>query len=284
MTATAQPAEAPTSGSAATVSLFDQSVLVVVPTYNELANLEAIITRVRVAVPAAHVLVVDDNSPDGTGRLADRLAGMDQHIHVLHRPSKQGLGPAYLTGFSWGAARHFDALVQMDADGSHQPEELPRLLASLRHADLVVGSRWVPEAKVRNWPLARRLISRGGSAYARLALGLPTKDVTGGYHAVRTSTLPRLQLDTVASHGYTFQIDLLRRSVRAGLRVVEVPITFADRESGVSKMSLAIVVEALWRVTLWGVQRLPAAAHRRWGPLSSVRARPRVAAGSQPIG
>jgi dolichol-phosphate mannosyltransferase len=240
------------------------SVLVIVPTYNESANLVDIIGRVRDALPAGQVLVVDDNSPDGTGGLANALAAVDHRVHVLHRPSKQGLGPAYLAGFRWGTERGFGALVQMDADGSHLPEELPRLLESLRHADLVIGSRWIRGANVRNWPLSRRLISRGGTIYARVALGLPITDATGGYHAVRTSALAALELENMASQGYCFQIDFIWRAVRGGLKVVEEPITFAERVRGHSKMSGAIIAEALWRVTTWGIQRRTAdwSSHR----------------------
>jgi dolichol-phosphate mannosyltransferase len=199
--------------------------------------------------------VADDNSPDGTGAIADRLAGADDHVHVLHRPGKQGLGAAYLAGFHWGLANGYDVLVEMDADGSHQPEDLPRLLTALREADLVLGSRWVPGGEVVNWPVSRRLISRGGTTYARLVLGLPLRDATGGFRAFRRATLEGIDLETVSSQGYCFQIDLASRAIRRGWRVVEVPITFVEREYGASKMSRSIVVEALWRVTVWGVQQ-----------------------------
>ncbi|MGY1727549.1 polyprenol monophosphomannose synthase [Geodermatophilus sp. SYSU D01062] len=229
------------------------AVLVVVPTYDEAANIASVVGRLRAAVPAADVLVVDDDSPDGTGLIADGLSAEDHHVSVLHRPAKQGLGRAYLAGFRQGLDRGYDVLVEMDADGSHQPEELPRLLAALTRADVVLGSRWVPGGAVRNWPATRRLLSRGGTAYARLALGLPIRDATSGYRAIRAGALEQLDLDTVASQGYCFQIDLARRAVERGLRVVEVPITFVERERGASKMSGAIVREALWRVTVWGV-------------------------------
>ena len=228
-------------------------VLVVVPTYQERDNIEQIVARVRHSVPDAHVLVADDGSPDGTGDVADALAAADDHVQVLHRESKQGLGAAYLAGFAWGLERGFDVLVEMDADGSHQPEQLPRLLDALRDADLVLGSRWVPGGKVENWPVHRKLISRGGTTYARLALGVPIRDVTGGYRAFRADTLRRLDLHDVASQGYCFQIDLAWRAVQRGLRVVEVPITFVERERGQSKMSGAIVRESLVRVSAWGV-------------------------------
>lgn len=236
------------------MSVVDGSrVLVVVPTYDERDNLERVVARLRAAVPQAQVLVADDNSPDGTGDLADALAAGDENVHVLHRPGKQGLGAAYLAGFAWGLERGFDVLVEMDADGSHQPEQLPCLLDALREADLVLGSRWVPGGSVVNWPLSRKLISRGGTTYARLALGLPIRDVTGGYRAFRADALRRLDLHDVASQGYCFQIDLAWRAVQRGLRVVEVPITFVERERGQSKMSGAIVRESLVRVTAWGL-------------------------------
>ncbi|MEW1888460.1 MULTISPECIES: polyprenol monophosphomannose synthase [unclassified Streptomyces] len=229
------------------------SVLVIIPTYNEAENIKPIVSRVRAAVPEAHILVADDNSPDGTGKLADELAADDDHVHVLHRKGKEGLGAAYLAGFRWGMDHDYGVLVEMDADGSHQPEELPRLLTALKGADLVLGSRWVPGGRVVNWPKSREFISRGGSTYSRLMLGLRTRDVTGGYRAFRTETLKGIGLDAVASQGYCFQVDLARRAIEAGFHVVEVPITFVDREVGDSKMSKDILVEALWRVTAWGV-------------------------------
>jgi dolichol-phosphate mannosyltransferase len=237
---------------------------VIIPTYNEAENIGPIVARVRAAVPEAHILVADDNSPDGTGKLADELAADDDHVHVLHRQGKEGLGAAYLAGFGWGLEHGYDVLVEMDADGSHRPEELPRLLTALGTADLVLGSRWVPGGRVVNWPAHRKLISRGGSAYSRVLLGLPLRDITGGYRAFRRATLEGLGLADVASQGYCFQVDLARRSVRAGFHVVEVPITFVERTRGDSKMSRHIFVEALWRVTVWGIgQRLGLGAGRR---------------------
>ena len=236
-------------------------MLVVVPTYDERLNIEPVVRRVRAAVPSADVLVVDDASPDGTGEIADRLAAEDGQVHVLHRVGKQGLGSAYLAGFGWGLQRGYDVLVEMDADGSHQPEQLPDLLAALGEADLVLGSRWVPGGSVVNWPRSRELLSRGGNTYVRVALGLRLRDATGGFRAFRRETLDKLDLDAVASQGYCFQVDLARRAVSQGLRVVEVPIEFVEREHGVSKMSGAIVREALWRVTLWGLVR-PLRGHR----------------------
>jgi len=228
-------------------------IAVIIPTYNERANIEATAARVRRAVPDADVLVVDDNSPDGTGELAGKLAAEDGHVHVLHRDGKAGLGAAYIAGFRWALAEGYDVVVEMDADGSHQPEELPLLLDALKGADLVLGSRWVPGGTVRNWPKSRELLSRGGNTYARMMLGIGLKDATGGYRAYRAGTLRAIALEEVGSQGYCFQIDLAMRALQAGLRVVEVPITFVERVHGTSKMSRAIVLEALWRVTLWGV-------------------------------
>ncbi|MFJ8592366.1 polyprenol monophosphomannose synthase [Streptomyces sp. NPDC093598] len=230
-------------------------ILVVVPTYNEADNITAVTSRLRSAVPRAHLLIADDNSPDGTGKIADELAADDDHVHVLHRPGKQGLGAAYLAGFRWGMERGYDVLVEMDADGSHRPEELPRLLAVLgMGADLVLGSRWVPGGRVVDWPVSRRWLSRGGSAYSRRLLRLPVRDVTGGFRAFRLRTLRGIGLEDVESQGYCFQVDLLRRTVERGFRVAEVPITFVERQRGASKMNRAIVIEALWRVTVWGLR------------------------------
>ena len=242
-------------------------VAVVIPTYDERENIVLITARVRAAVPHAHLLVVDDDSPDGTGLIADDLAAIDGHVHVLHRKGKGGLGTAYVDGFRWALERGFDVVGEMDADGSHRPEDLPRLLAALRGADVVLGSRWVAGGQVRNWPRSRRLLSRAGNTYARLVLGLAPEDVTGGYRVYRASALRAIGLDEVRSQGYCFQIDLVRRIAHAGLRIAEVPITFTDRTLGASKMSGAVVAEALWRVTRWAVsERLPEAgatdAHR----------------------
>ncbi|NLU69305.1 polyprenol monophosphomannose synthase [Streptomyces sp. HNM0574] len=230
------------------------TTLVIIPTYNEADNLKNVVSRLRSAVPDAHVLVADDNSPDGTGKLADELAARDDSVHVLHRTAKEGLGAAYLAGFRWGIARDYGVLVEMDADGSHQPEELHRLLTALKGADLVLGSRWIAGGRVVNWPRTRELLSRGGSTYSRLLLDVPLRDVTGGFRAFRRETLEGLGMEDVASQGYCFQVDLAHRAVRAGYRVVEVPITFVERERGNSKMSRDIVAEALWRVTAWGVE------------------------------
>lgn len=239
-------------------------VLVIIPTYNESESLPGVLERLRRAVPDAHILVADDNSPDGTGDLADALAAQDDHVHVLHRAGKEGLGKAYLAGFAWALERGYDVIVEMDADGSHRPEELPRLLAQIPHADVVLGSRWVPGGSVVNWPASRRVLSQGGSLYTRLALGIPTRDATGGYRAYRASALRSLDLDTVESNGYCFQIDLLWRALQRGLVVREVPITFVEREAGTSKMSGRIVREALVNVGRWG-------AAYRWRQVSGRR-------------
>jgi dolichol-phosphate mannosyltransferase len=228
-------------------------VLVVIPTYNEADNLKVIVDRVRTATPQVDILVADDNSPDGTGRVADRMAAADERVHVLHRPGKQGLGAAYIAGFGFAREHGYDAVVEMDADGSHAPEELPRLLDALRDADAVLGSRYVPGGTVVNWPKGRWVISRSGNLYVRLALGMPFQDATGGYRAYRVTGLQKLDVHTVASQGYCFQVDLAWRALKSGFRVVEVPITFVERERGQSKMSQSIVIEAMLRVGRWGL-------------------------------
>ena len=238
-------------------------VLVVIPTYNEAETLEPVVARLRASVPEADVLVVDDGSPDGTGQIADRLVAADPAVHVLHRTQKAGLGAAYIAGFRWALAEGYDVVVEMDSDGSHAPEELPRLLTALREADLVIGSRWVPGGQIRNWPFYRQVISIGGSTYARLLLRFPVRDSTSGYRAFRRQVLEELKLDEVASQGYCFQIDLAWKTWRSGFRVREVPITFTEREVGRSKMSRAIVIEALWRVAGWGLTSRSRSARAR---------------------
>jgi len=228
-------------------------VLVIIPTYNEAANVERIVARMRAAQPDVHVLVADDHSPDGTGQLADALAAADDHVHVMHRMGKEGLGAAYLAGFQWGLEQDFGVLVEHDADGSHQPEQLSRLLAALEDADVVKGSRYVRGGSVVNWPRSREILSRGGNLWTQLMLGVPVKDATGGYNAFRAETLRGIGLDNISSAGYCFQVDLTWRAIKAGYRVVEVPITFVEREYGDSKMSRKIVAEALLRTTLWGI-------------------------------
>ena len=239
-----------------------RSVLVVIPTYNERDNLGPIVRRLHAALPAVGVLVVDDGSPDGTGDLADELAAADDRIHVLHRTEKAGLGAAYIAGFRWGLERDYTVLVEMDADGSHAPEDLPRLLDALEDADLVIGSRYVPGGRVVNWPKSREVLSRGGNIYSKLALGVRINDITAGFRAYRRRVLEKLELDGVASHGYCFQVDLTWRTVQAGFTVVEVPITFTEREIGTSKMSGSIVREALLRVTQWGLRHRVEQARR----------------------
>jgi dolichol-phosphate mannosyltransferase len=229
-------------------------VLVIVPTYNEVENLERIIERLQTSVPAAHALVVDDGSPDGTGELAEKLAARDPRVHALRRTAKTGLGAAYIAGFRWARAQGYDVVVEMDADGSHAPEQLPQLLTALADADLVLGSRYVPGGAVTDWPAHRLLLSRAGNRYTRWALRLPLNDATGGFRAARADLIDRLPFDDVASQGYCFQVDWAWRAVRAGARVTEVPITFTERAFGRSKMSGSIVREALVRVTVWGLQ------------------------------
>ena len=227
--------------------------VVVIPTFNERDTLPTIIERVRASVPAADILVVDDNSPDGTGSVADGLAQADPQIHVMHRLGKEGLGAAYLAGFAWALQHDYGVIVEMDADGSHQPEQLPDLLAALEDADLVLGSRWIRGGGTKNWSRAREMLSRGGNRYTRVLLGMPVHDATGGFRAFRAQTLRQLDLHEVASQGYCFQVDLAWRAAQRGLRIVEVPITFVERTAGESKMSQRIVAEALWRVTVWGI-------------------------------
>lgn len=246
--------------------------LVIIPTYNERENIEPIVTRVLAAVPGADILIVDDASPDGTGVLADALSARHPNVHVLHRLAKNGLGAAYLEAFTWGLSRGYSRLVQMDADGSHLPEQLPGLLAAADTADVVMGSRWVPGGAVRNWPWHRLALSRGGSSYSRILLNLPQRDVTGGFRVYSASALERMQLARVDSLGYCFQIDMLLHAVRAGLRVVEVPITFIERTHGRSKMSGGIVLEAMARVTLWGLSGRGIRRPRATAPASSSRA------------
>ena len=231
-------------------------ILVVMPTYREALTLETAVRELFVHNADVDLLIVDDNSPDGTGALAEALARDDQRISVLHREQKQGLGPAYLAGFAWGTSRGYEFLIEMDADGSHRAIDLPRLIAAAPNADLVIGSRWVPGGSVVNWPLHRRLISRIGNLYVNLMLGVGVKDMTAGFRVFRASFLNRLELTDVAAYGYSFQVEMAWRSIMAGGRVVEVPITFVEREFGQSKMTMGIVVEALWLVTKWGLRRL----------------------------
>jgi dolichol-phosphate mannosyltransferase len=224
-------------------------VWVILPTYNEAENLERITGAILEQLPeSGQVLVVDDNSPDGTGEIADRLAGGNERIQVLHRRVKEGLGPAYLAGFRVALDAGAERIVEMDADFSHDPAYLPQLIGATERADLAIGSRYVPGGGITHWGPLRRFISRGGSAYARLALGLPIRDLTGGFKCFRRIVLETIDLDTIQARGYAFQVETTYRAIRAGFRVVEVPIVFKDRADGTSKMTKAIVAEAMWRV------------------------------------
>lgn len=233
-----------------------QRTLVIIPTYNERENLPLIVGRVHHASPEVHILVVDDGSPDGTGQLADELALADpDRIHVMHRTSKAGLGAAYLAGFAWGLGRGYSVVVEMDADGSHAPEELSRLLDAVdAGADLAIGSRYVSGGTVRNWPVRRLVLSKTANTYSRLLLGVGIHDITAGYRAYRREVLEKIDLSAVDSKGYCFQIDLTWRAINNGFKVVEVPITFTERELGVSKMSGSNIREAMFKVAEWGIR------------------------------
>jgi dolichol-phosphate mannosyltransferase len=228
--------------------------VMVLPTYDEAANLAWVVGRLRTAQPGVDVLVVDDQSPDGTGAIADELAEADPGVHVLHRTAKGGLGAAYLAGFAWALQHGYDVVGEMDADGSHQPEQLQRLLDALPGADLVIGSRWIPGGSVVNWPLHREALSRGGNLYVRLLLGIDVRDATAGFRLFHRATLEKIDLDQVRSTGYVFQTDLVTRTLQAGLVVREVPIEFVERVRGESKMSGAVATESLRRITLWGLR------------------------------
>lgn len=239
------------------------SVCMVIPTYNEAENLPRIVSELRAAQPGVHLMVVDDGSPDGTGQLADAIAERDDHVQVVHRQEKAGLGAAYLHGFRVALDAGFDVIGEMDADGSHRPEQLQRLLDALPHADLVIGARYVPGGSVVNWPLSRQALSRGGNLYVRFLLGIKLTDATAGFRLFRRSTLEAIDLAAVRSTGYVFQTDLAHRVLRAGLRVVEVPITFVEREYGDSKMSPEVAIESLRRITVWGLTERSQQV-RRW--------------------
>jgi len=251
-------------------------IVMVVPTYNEADNLTWILHRLRAAQPAIEVLVVDDESPDGTGVIADRLAASDDHIHVLHRDAKGGLGAAYLAGFAWALARGFDVIGEMDADGSHQPEQLGSLLEALEGADLVIGSRWVPGGSVVNWPVHRELLSRGGNRYVRLLLGISVRDATAGFRLFRRTTLQKLDLAQVRSTGYVFQTDLVWRALHSGLVVREVPIEFVERVRGDSKMSGNVATESLKRITEWGLRERREQLRRAWSRRRLPRTTPHL--------
>jgi glycosyltransferase involved in cell wall biosynthesis len=227
--------------------------LVMMPTFNEVSGLRASVGRLLELNPNVDVLIIDDNSPDGTGRLADQLAS-DQRVNVLHRAEKQGLGKAYMAGYSWGIERGYDKLVQMDADGSHRPEDLAKLLTTA--ADLVIGSRWISGGAVENWPKYRQLISQLGNRYASFTTGIKLGDLTAGYRSYSASALRSLDLDHLEAQGYGFQIEMTRRVMARGLSVTEVPIRFVERENGRSKMTYAIIFEAFWLCTKWGFARL----------------------------
>ncbi len=232
-----------------------ERTLVIIPTYNEIENLPLIVARVHRARPDVHVLVVDDGSPDGTGKLADELALADpDRVHVMHRDAKDGLGAAYLAGFAWGLGRQYSVLVEMDADGSHAPEQLYRLLDAVDGgADVAIGSRYVDGGTVRNWPWRRLALSKTANTYSRVLLGVDIHDITAGYRAYRREVLEKIDLAAVDSKGYCFQIDLTWRAINYGFKVVEVPITFTERELGVSKMSGSNIREAMAKVAQWGI-------------------------------
>jgi dolichol-phosphate mannosyltransferase len=242
-----------------------REALVCLPTYDEAENVEPICRAILAASPALDVLVIDDNSPDGTGAIADRLAAEEPRIQVLHRAGKEGLGKAYLAGFAWALERGYRLILEMDADFSHDPRHLPAMLAAARDADLVLGSRYVPGGGTVNWGLGRKLLSRGGSLYARTILGLSVRDLTGGFKCFRREVLEAIDLGSVSCTGYAFQIELTYRSIRRGFRVVEVPIVFADRQVGQSKMSRRIVLEALRKV--WAIRTSPFARSLRRQPV-----------------
>lgn len=232
-----------------------RKILVIVPTYNEATNIELIVRSIQETVPTVDILITDDNSPDGTGEIADSLAQQNLNIHVLHRSKKAGLGAAYLEAFSWAKTNRYDVVVEMDADGSHRPADLIKILEKLNDADVVLGSRWISGGEVVNWPLHREILSRGGNLYTQLMLGIPIKDATGGFRAYKIQALDKIDLASVQSQGYCFQVDMAWRAIKAGLKVTEVPITFVERQIGESKMSGDIVKEALIKVTIWGFQK-----------------------------
>jgi dolichol-phosphate mannosyltransferase len=230
-------------------------VLVIVPTYNERESLPVIVAGIRQAEPEVQILIADDNSPDGTGEVADGISSSDSSIQVLHRTAKAGLGAAYLDAFGWAKSKGYDVVVEMDADGSHRPQDLTKILDALTNNDVVLGSRWIKDGKVVNWAKSREFLSRGGNLYTRIWLGIPIHDATGGFRAYRMAALAQMNIDGVESQGYCFQVDMAWRAVNANLRVTEVPITFVERELGESKMDGSIVKEALWRVTQWGIEK-----------------------------
>ncbi|WP_375399793.1 polyprenol monophosphomannose synthase [uncultured Amnibacterium sp.] len=266
------------------------STVIIIPTYDEVENIENAVAAVLGNLPDAHVLIVDDASPDGTGVIADRLANQDERVRVLHRASKDGLGGAYIAGFRWALERDYALVGEFDADGSHPASSLPVMQRSILASDdigLVIGSRWVRGGRVLNWPKSREALSRGGNAYARLMLGLGVHDVTAGFRLYRGALLGRIDMDSVASKGYCFQVDLTVRTLAAGGRVEEVPISFQERVLGVSKMSRSIVLEAMWMVTIWGVARALGAPGRALAgrvsrPVASLQSQVDVAPRTSP--
>ena len=234
-----------------------EGALICIPTYNEKENVEKIVPAVLDVLPSASVLIIDDNSPDGTGALGDALASGDDRVHVLHREEKEGLGKAYLAGFAWALKNNYEYVVEFDADFSHNPEYLPRMIRLLGTNDMVIGSRRVPGGGTENWGVGRRFVSFAGSLYARAVLGVGVKDLTGGFNGFRRKALEKLQLDTIGTSGYGFQIEIKYRAVKSGLKVMEMPIIFRDREQGVSKMSTGIFAEAMVQVIKLRFSRRP---------------------------
>lgn len=231
------------------------NVLIILPTYNEALNLTWIVPAILTQVPNVDILIVDDNSPDGTGDIADQMADVDPRVRVLHRQGKEGLGAAYLAGFAWAQEAGYEFVMEMDADGSHRPEHLPAMIEAAANADAVIGSRWTKGGATVDWPWQRKVLSRGGNFYARLMLGVPVNDITGGFRVYRTALLSRMNLDGIHARGYGFQVEMTYRAYRSGARIVEVPIIFPERTYGQSKMSTNIVAEAMKLVTVWGIQR-----------------------------
>jgi dolichol-phosphate mannosyltransferase len=232
------------------------NTLVIMPTYNEALNLEHSVTDLFAHNPSVKLLIVDDGSPDGTGQIADRRASSDERISVMHRTEKSGLAGAYKAGFAWGIERGYEFLVEMDADGSHRAVDLPKLLAAAPGCDLVIGSRWTKGGKVENWPWHRMMLSRWGNIYAQFMLASSTRDMTAGFRVYAASLLKRLDLEHLSARGYSFQVEMTRKAEQAGASIKEVPITFIEREHGVSKMSRSIVIEAMLLVTKLGLKRI----------------------------
>ena len=236
--------------------IMSSKTLIIIPTYQESENIISILERVQAANPEANVLVVDDSSPDGTGQIVERMMKSNSKIQLLTNSVKGGLGKAYVKGFKWGLSKDFDIFVEMDADGSHAPEQLPSILKNLDECDVSLGSRWVPGGRIENWPISRQILSKGGNLYTRLMLGFKVKDATGGYRAYKREVLETIDLDSIESQGYCFQVDMVRRSLAFGFKVCETPIVFTEREAGNSKMSRQIVIEAFTRIGFWGLKRV----------------------------